>query len=276
MLVAIALAVVQAPARPAMDFKGRLYRAVFVNGPDTLSSGDIAQAPEPMRERLSRFLKRRNSFTSLYESTPKDLVAAQADAKRRSIERGIVSLIESAGIEQRAVAFVTAAPIKYEWEGDPAGPLDECAYAEHVLELEPSTPLAPVPLSLHRPTPARGGGGGRACREPHRGPGRGSEGEDVPPEGARGSGPDFRAYRGRPREGAVRLRAEEGGRRHDRAPPGCRLVDAPLRPLRRWPSHRTGPAWRKRPSPRSSSTSASTPRSRPVTSERPRISSSRS
>jgi len=126
-----------------MDFKGRLYRAVFVNGPDTLSSGDIAQAPEPIRERLSRFLKRRNSFTSLYESTPKDLVAAQADAKRRSIERGIVSLIESAGIEERAVAFVTAAPIKYEWEGDPAGPLDESAYAEHVLELEPSTPLAP-------------------------------------------------------------------------------------------------------------------------------------
>ena len=143
MLVALALAVVQAPARPAMDFKGRLYRAVFVNGPDTLSSGDIAQAPEPIRERLSRFLKRRNSFTSLYESTPKDLVAAQADAKRRSIERGIVSLIESAGIEERAVAFVTAAPIKYEWEGDPAGPLDESAYAEHVLELEPSTPLAP-------------------------------------------------------------------------------------------------------------------------------------
>ena len=143
MLVALALAVVQAPARPAMDFEGRLYRAVFVNGPDTLSSGDIAQAPEPIRERLSRFLKRRNSFTSLYESTPKDLVAAQADAKRRSIERGIVSLIESAGIEERAVAFVTAAPIKYEWEGDPAGPLDESAYAEHVLELEPSTPLAP-------------------------------------------------------------------------------------------------------------------------------------
>jgi len=143
MLAAVALAIAQAPARPVLDFKGRLYRAVFVNGPDTLSSGDIAQAPEPIRDRLSRFLKRRSNFNSLYESTPKDLVAAEADAKRRSVERGIISLIESTGIEQRAVAFVTAAPIKYEWEGDPAGPLDESAYAEHVLELEPSTPLAP-------------------------------------------------------------------------------------------------------------------------------------
>ena len=139
----IAVTLTQATARPAIDFKGRLYRAVFVNGPDTLSSGDIAQVPEPIRERLSRFLKRRSNFSSLYESTPKDLVAAQADAKRRSVERGIVSLIESPGIEQRAVAFVTEAPIKYEWEGDPAGPLDESAYAEHVLELEPSSPLAP-------------------------------------------------------------------------------------------------------------------------------------
>ena len=61
----IALALTQATARPAIDFKGRLYRAVFVNGPDTLSSGDIAQVPEPVRERLSRFLKRRSNFTSL-------------------------------------------------------------------------------------------------------------------------------------------------------------------------------------------------------------------
>jgi len=142
-IAAIALAVAQAPARPAIDFKGRLYRAVFVNGPDTLSSGDIALVSEPLRDRLSRFLKRRSSFTSLYESTPKDLVAAEADAKRRAVERGIVSLLEAPGIEQRAVAFVGAAPIKYEWEGDPAGPLDESAYAEHVLDLEPSTPLAP-------------------------------------------------------------------------------------------------------------------------------------
>ena len=140
----IASALAQAPGPPpAVDFKGRLYRAVFVNGPDTLSSGDLAQAAEPARGRLSRFLSRRANFKSHYESAPKDLVAAEADAKRRAIERAIVSLIEAEGIEQRAVAFVTAAPIVYEWQGDPKGPLGESAYAEHVLELEPSTPLAP-------------------------------------------------------------------------------------------------------------------------------------
>ncbi|MEO7271391.1 MAG: hypothetical protein ABI211_05235 [Vicinamibacterales bacterium] len=139
----LALAMAQAPPRPPVDFKGRLYRAVFVNGPDTLSSGDLAQVTEPTRGRLSRFLSRRVNFTSQYESAPKDLVAAEADAKRRAIERAIVSLIETDGIEQRAVAFVAAAPILYEWQGDPQGPLAESAYAEHVLELEPSTPLAP-------------------------------------------------------------------------------------------------------------------------------------
>jgi hypothetical protein len=139
----LAFVLAQPPARPAVDFKGRLYRAVFVAGPDTLSSGDLAQVPEPLRARLGTFLTRRSNFTSRYESAPKDLVAAEADAKRRAIERAIVSLLDVKGIEDRAVAFVSAAPILYEWEGDPDGPLKESAYAEHILEIEPSTPLAP-------------------------------------------------------------------------------------------------------------------------------------
>lgn len=140
----IAFALAQTPARPpVVDFKGRLYRAVFANGPDTLSSGDLAQVAGPVRERLGLFLRRRVNFVSQYEGAPKDLIAAEADAKRRAIERAIVSLIDGEGIGQRAVAFVAAAPILYEWQGDPKGPLAESAYAEHVLELEPSTPLAP-------------------------------------------------------------------------------------------------------------------------------------
>jgi hypothetical protein len=133
----------RAPERPALDFKGRLYRAVFVPGPDVLSSGDIAQAAEPLRARLSRFLTRRTAFTSLYKSTPADVVAIARDAKRRAIERGIVSLIETDGIEQLAADFVTAAPILYEWEGMPEGPISEADYAEQLLQKEPSTPLAP-------------------------------------------------------------------------------------------------------------------------------------
>jgi hypothetical protein len=133
----------RAAASPALDFKGRLYRAVFVPGPDVLSSGDIAQAPEPLRSRLSRFLTRRSAFVSRYQSTPTDVVAIARDAKRRAIERGIVSLIETEGIEQRAADFVATAPILYEWEGMADGPLSEADYAERLLQKEPSTPLAP-------------------------------------------------------------------------------------------------------------------------------------
>jgi hypothetical protein len=133
----------RAADRTALDFKGRLYRSVFVPGPDVLSSGDIAQAPEPLRARLSRFLTRRAAFASLYKSTPADVVAIARDAKRRAIERGIVSLIETDGIEQLAADFVTAAPILYEWEGMPDGPISEADYAEQLLQKDPSTPLAP-------------------------------------------------------------------------------------------------------------------------------------
>ena len=129
--------------RPAVDFKGRLYRAVFVPGPDVLSSGDIAQVAEPVRARLSRFLVRRTSFTSTYQAAPTDVQSVARDAKRRAIERAIVSLIEADGVEKLAVEFVTAAPIADEWEGMPEGPLAESAFAEQLLQKEPSTPMAP-------------------------------------------------------------------------------------------------------------------------------------
>ena len=129
--------------RPAVDFKGRLYRAVFVPGPDVLSSGDIAQVAEPLRARLSRFLVRRTSFTSTYQAAPTDVQSVARDAKRRAIERAIVSLIEADGVEKLAVEFVTTAPIADEWEGMPEGPLAESAFAEQLLQKEPSTPLAP-------------------------------------------------------------------------------------------------------------------------------------
>jgi hypothetical protein len=130
-------------AHPEVDFQGRLYRAVFVAGPGVLSSGDLAQVGEPLRGRLSRFLTRRSAFESRYESAPDDVEAVARDAKRRAIERAIVSLIESDGIEQQAVAFVKDAPIAHEWEGKAEGPLAESAYAEAFLQKQPSTPLAP-------------------------------------------------------------------------------------------------------------------------------------
>jgi len=141
-IVAVAMGRAQL-ANPELDFKGRLYRSVFAPGPDTLSSGDIAQAPDPLRSRLSHYLILRASFASRYESAPNDIAAAGRDARRRVIERAIVTLIEADGIPDRAVAFVRDAPIAYEWERRPEGPLAEAAFAEKVLATDKSTPLAP-------------------------------------------------------------------------------------------------------------------------------------
>jgi len=145
-VLALTLLMGQGPgslAHPEIDFQGKLYRAVFVSGPGVLSSGDIAQAPEPLRGRLSRFLTRRVGFQSQYQGTPADVDGVARDAKRREIERAIDSLIETEGIEQQAVAFVKDAPIAHEWEGKAEGPLAESAFAEQFLQKNPSTPLAP-------------------------------------------------------------------------------------------------------------------------------------
>jgi hypothetical protein len=130
-------------ASAGIDLGGKFYRAVFISGPGTLSSGDLAAVPEPARERLSTFLTRRSAFSSLYENKPQDADALQSDAKRRVIERAIVSLIDAPDINARAVEFVKSAPIAYEWEGRPAGPLAESTFAEEILKKDAKTPLAP-------------------------------------------------------------------------------------------------------------------------------------
>jgi hypothetical protein len=130
-------------ARPATDFKGRLYRAVFEPGPDTLSSGNLADVAEPARARLSRFLARRAAFTSLYHGGATDVQGVKQDAKRRALERAIVSLIETDGIAQQAVEFVSAAPIAGDWKESAEPPLAESAFAEAFLDKNPSTPLRP-------------------------------------------------------------------------------------------------------------------------------------
>ncbi len=140
----VAVAAAQAGfAHPEIDFKGKLYRSVFISGPGTLSSGDLADVAEPLRSRLSEYLSRRAAFNSQYEGRPSDPDEVARDAKRRIVARAIVSLIDAAAIETRAVAFVKDAPIAAEWEGRPEGPIAEAQYAEQMLEASPDTPLAP-------------------------------------------------------------------------------------------------------------------------------------
>lgn len=134
----------QAPDRKSpVNLQGRLYRAVFSSGTGVLGTADLPAVPQPLRARLGRYLSRRATFKSTYRTQPDSLEAVRVDAKKRAIERAIVSLIETARVEELAAEFVAGAPIKYEWEGLHDGPLDEANHAENVLKKDPSSPLAP-------------------------------------------------------------------------------------------------------------------------------------
>lgn len=148
-LLAIALAggtpaaQVGQPPSAGVDLHGKLYRSAFSSGTGMLTANDLTDVPEPLRERLGRYLSRRASFKSSYRSEPDDLKRMRSDAKRRLLERAIVSLLEAPGVEKIAVEFVAAAPIAPEWVGMHDGPLAEASYAENVLKKDPSSPLAP-------------------------------------------------------------------------------------------------------------------------------------
>lgn len=143
LLAAFSLAQAQQATAPAVDLKGKLYRSVFVTGPGTLTSTDLASAPASVRERVSRFLARRSEFKSSYTHEAGSFDQARVDAKKREIERAIVALIEAPGIEGQARDFVQSARIQFEWEGSWKGPLAEAAAAEDFLKQNTSSPIAP-------------------------------------------------------------------------------------------------------------------------------------
>ena len=62
---------------------------------------------------------------------------------RRSVEKGIVSLINSKGIEKAAADYARSAKLYYEWEGFADSPLDEARYAEDYLGKKPTTVIKP-------------------------------------------------------------------------------------------------------------------------------------
>ena len=131
------------PPGPPIDLGGKLYRAVFTSGVGVLAPGDLAGVPEPQRSRLSTYLARRSAFKSSYRTESDSFEKVRADAKKRVIERAIVSLIDARGIDKAAAEFVAGAPIAYEWQKTAARPLEEATHAEDVLKKNPSSPLAP-------------------------------------------------------------------------------------------------------------------------------------
>ena len=150
MTLAVALALTatplvrsQAPPVAAADLQGKLYRSVFSSGSGVLAPADVKALPEPVRGRLEKYLARRGAFKSNYKSEADSFERVRVDAKRRLVEQAIVSLIDSPGIERTAADYVSTAPIRYEWEGMPDGPLEEANHAEALLTKDPASPLAP-------------------------------------------------------------------------------------------------------------------------------------
>ena len=134
----------QTPGKPAdPDLQGKLYRSVFSPSAGLLSTADLAAVPEPLRARLATYLDRRAAFKSSYKSSPDDLKTVRSDAKRRLLERSIVSIVDAPGVEKMAVDFVSTAPIAHEWEGLSDRPLEEANFAENVLKKDPSSAMAP-------------------------------------------------------------------------------------------------------------------------------------
>jgi len=133
----------QAPTVAAADLQGKLYRSVFSSGSGVLAPADIKALPEPIRGRLEKYLARRGAFKSNYKSEADSFERVRVDAKRRLVEQAIVSLIDAPGIERTAADYVSTAPIRYEWEGMPDGPLEEANHAEALLTKDPASPLAP-------------------------------------------------------------------------------------------------------------------------------------
>ena len=127
----------------APDLGGKLYRSVFNAGAGGLTAADVAALPEPMKTRLGTYLSRRAAFKSSYKNASDSLEMMRTDAKKRALERAMVSLLDAPGIERLAADFVAKAPIAYEWHGIHEGPLAEAGYAEAALKKDPSSPLTP-------------------------------------------------------------------------------------------------------------------------------------
>jgi len=63
--------------------------------------------------------------------------------KRIALERALIGLFDTPGIEALAYEYARGAPLSYEWEGFADGPLREAAAADQFLEENPASPIAP-------------------------------------------------------------------------------------------------------------------------------------
>ncbi|MEW6440615.1 MAG: hypothetical protein AB1640_06705 [bacterium] len=120
-----------------------LFGTVFESlaDPDALARRDV---PDEVRPRIEAFAARAEAFRSRLPEVERPRgPEVWAVEKRRHMERDMVALIDTPGIEKAACDYAAAAVLAYEWEGFSEVPLKEAACAADFLASHPTTPLRP-------------------------------------------------------------------------------------------------------------------------------------
>src|SRR5262245_43706588 len=114
--ISIAVALLLAAVNPCSGvlaqspFAGKLYKSLFHDAP--VAKIKTTNLPEDLKRRLVEYKNRSLGFRS--PSAQKD--EAQICDPGRVVEKGIVSLINSKGIEKEAANYARSATLAYEWE----------------------------------------------------------------------------------------------------------------------------------------------------------------
>lgn len=131
-----------------------LYKTLFFNQIPEYSPANlnVNKYPKEYHPRLLAYINRWKNFKSKMTNPKGPWEQQMAFEKQIQVERGIVSLIDTKGIENIAARYASSASISYEWEGMSDGPLGEANDAEHYLVANPQSPLKPylILFLLHR------------------------------------------------------------------------------------------------------------------------------
>ena len=120
----------------------RLFHVFNCRTDDPRQGRLLEQLQAPLRQLVADRL----TLCARYE--PSLPPAADPDKKviveaRRQLERAIVVFLGRPDLGGEAAAFAREAPLSYEWEGFPEGPMMEAAYADDYLHRHESTELKP-------------------------------------------------------------------------------------------------------------------------------------
>ena len=139
---------------PSQEVRGRqagefsLHESLFYNEIPEYSPSrlDVSHFSKELQGRLITYIERAKKFRSKLKQPHGPTENKMGFPKLVQVEKGIVLLIYSAGIEDTAATYARNAKIYLEWEGMSDGPLEEARYAENYLKQNPSTPIKPYLL----------------------------------------------------------------------------------------------------------------------------------